>query len=316
MIKSLALLAFITLTACAQGQLAVDMAKKLPSSDRTPTQSSGTFKVGNPYQIAGRTYTPVERYTYEESGIASWYGPGFHGKSTASGERFDRYELTAAHRTLQMPSFVRVTNLENGRSLVVRVNDRGPFSKGRIIDLSDKAAELIGMKGAGTARVKIQLLEEESRIVAEAAKRGIDTRGTARVLNETGQLPPHFGGIRPPVQVASNDPVIQNIPPKPDVDVHVKNDVTYPDPVVTKVPIQPTGIYVQTGAFGNYNNALALQNKLSAFGNANVSETMVNGNLLYRVRLGPFQDVPAADTTLGKVQAATGNTPILVVEGL
>lgn len=313
--KVYVLLAVFLLSACSHGQLAVDLAKKIPNTN-SPTPTAGTFKVGNPYQIAGRTYTPKESYAYEETGIASWYGPGFHGKSTASGEIFDRYELTAAHRTLQMPSFVRVTNLENGRSLVVRVNDRGPFSKGRIIDLSDKAAELIGMKGAGTARVKLQLLPDESRVVAEAAKQGIDTRGTARVLNESGQLPPYLGGVRPPVQVASNSSTIQDIPPKPDVDVHVKNNVTYPDQVVTKVPIQPTGIYVQTGAFGNYNNALALQNKLSSLGQASITETTSNGKLLYRVRLGPFQDVPSADTMLGSVQGATGSAPIIVVEGL
>ncbi|MBY0431887.1 MAG: septal ring lytic transglycosylase RlpA family protein, partial [Rhodospirillales bacterium] len=94
------------------------------------------YKVGKPYQIKGVWYYPSEDYSYDETGIASWYGPDFHGQYTANGEIFDQNNVSAAHRTLPMPSFVRVTNLDNGRELVVRVNDRGPFAHGRILDLS------------------------------------------------------------------------------------------------------------------------------------------------------------------------------------
>ncbi|WP_300537215.1 septal ring lytic transglycosylase RlpA family protein [Sphingosinicella sp.] len=119
-------------------------------------RSAGTYKVGNPYQIAGKWYYPSDDPHYQETGTASWYGPTFHGKSTANGERFDENDVTAAHRTLPMPSYVEVTNLENGRKLVVRVNDRGPFAKDRIIDLSRRSAQLLGVEQAGTARVHVK----------------------------------------------------------------------------------------------------------------------------------------------------------------
>ncbi len=116
----------------------------------------GYYKVGKPYQIVGKWYYPADDRNYRESGIASWYGPNFHGKLTANGERFNENDLTAAHRTLPMPSYVEVTNLENGRQLVVRVNDRGPFAHDRIIDLSRRSAQLLGIERAGTARVKVK----------------------------------------------------------------------------------------------------------------------------------------------------------------
>src|SRR5580658_8829079 len=116
---------------------------------------TGVYKVGSPYQIDGVWYYPGEQPDYDETGVASWYGPTFYGKHTANGEVFDANALTAAHRTLPMPVNVRVTNLDNGRSIVVRVNDRGPFAKGRIIDLSEHAAELLGYKQAGTAKVRV-----------------------------------------------------------------------------------------------------------------------------------------------------------------
>lgn len=113
-------------------------------------------KIGKPYQVAGVWYTPADDRDYREEGIASWYGPGFHAGSTANGERYDQDDLTAAHRTLPMPSWLEVENLDNGRKLTVRINDRGPFAKGRIIDLSRKAAQLLGVDSAGTARVRLR----------------------------------------------------------------------------------------------------------------------------------------------------------------
>jgi rare lipoprotein A len=113
-------------------------------------------KIGKPYQVAGITYYPADEREYREEGVASWYGPGFHAGSTANGERYDQDDLTAAHRTLPMPSWVEVENLDNGRKLTVRINDRGPFARGRIIDLSRKAAQLLGVDRAGTARVRLR----------------------------------------------------------------------------------------------------------------------------------------------------------------
>ncbi len=113
-------------------------------------------KIGKPYQVAGITYFPADDRAYREEGVASWYGPGFHAGSTANGERYDQDDLTAAHRTLPMPSWVEVENLDNGRKLTVRINDRGPFARSRIIDLSRKSAQLLGVDRAGTARVRLR----------------------------------------------------------------------------------------------------------------------------------------------------------------
>jgi rare lipoprotein A len=113
-------------------------------------------KIGKPYQVAGITYVPADDRTYTEVGVASWYGPGFHAGSTANGETYDQDDLTAAHRTLPMPSWVEVENLDNGRKLTVRINDRGPFARDRIIDLSRKSAQLLGVTRAGTARVRLR----------------------------------------------------------------------------------------------------------------------------------------------------------------
>lgn len=116
------------------------------------------YKVGGPYQVNGRWYRPTIVSDYEAVGVASWYGDPFHGRLTANGELFDMWQLTAAHPTLPLPSTVRVTNLDNGRSLIVRVNDRGPFVKDRLIDLSRAAARSLGFEGNGLARVHVAYL--------------------------------------------------------------------------------------------------------------------------------------------------------------
>ncbi len=122
----------------------------------------GPKKIGKPYKINGVTYYPMESADgYNEVGIASWYGPGFHGKLTANGEKYNQKAMTAAHKTLPLPTLVKVENLENGKSVVVRVNDRGPYSKGRIIDLTEVAARRLGMIDKGTARVRVSVLSED-----------------------------------------------------------------------------------------------------------------------------------------------------------
>jgi len=150
------------------------------------SQSKGSYKVGTPYKVGRVWYYPKADFNLVETGIASWYGPTFHAKQTANGEVFNQNSLSAAHRTLQMPSFVRVTNLENGKSLVVRVNDRGPFKSGRVIDLSKKAASLLGYIDKGTAKVKLEVMEDESRFIAEAAMRGENT--TSLTYNQVSEI--------------------------------------------------------------------------------------------------------------------------------
>jgi rare lipoprotein A (peptidoglycan hydrolase) len=122
----------------------------------------GYFKIGNPYEVFGTSYVPQNYQNFEEIGIASWYGDDFHGKATATGEVYNMGSMTAAHKTLPLPSVVRVTNLSNNKTVIVRVNDRGPFAKNRVIDMSEKAATLLGFKDQGTAEVKVELLREET----------------------------------------------------------------------------------------------------------------------------------------------------------
>jgi rare lipoprotein A len=119
-------------------------------------KGGGTYRVGKPYTVGGRVYVPEEDVNYREEGLASWYGDDFHGRLTANGEVFDMASLTAAHPTLPMPCYARVTNLSNGKSLIVRVNDRGPYHGNRLMDVSSRAAELLEFKGNGVARVRVE----------------------------------------------------------------------------------------------------------------------------------------------------------------
>lgn len=160
---SAVLLAGTVLSGCGGGKAGKTIETGVASSPYASGNYPGILKIGTPYDIAGRTYIPAYDPHYVEEGMASWYGPGFHGRSTANGERYDQNGLTAAHRTLPMPSMVRVTNLENGRSAVLKVNDRGPFAKDRIIDLSKKSAETLDVIAKGTARVRVEYLPDETR---------------------------------------------------------------------------------------------------------------------------------------------------------
>lgn len=123
--------------------------------ERIP-KGGGHYKVGQPYQVGGRWYHPREQPDYDRVGIASWYGPKFHGRKTANGEIFDMYALTAAHPTLPMPSYAYVTNPSNGRTVLVRINDRGPYVGNRMIDLSRETARVLGLKSGGTGHVRVQ----------------------------------------------------------------------------------------------------------------------------------------------------------------
>lgn len=127
-----------------------------PAHGRNIRKGGGRYTVGTPYVVKGKLYSPKEDPSYDRNGVASWYGSAFHGRLTANGEVYDRDHLSAAHPTLPLPSYVRVTNLENGSSLIVRVNDRGPYHRGRIIDVSSKAADLLDLKHHGTAYVRVQ----------------------------------------------------------------------------------------------------------------------------------------------------------------
>lgn len=297
------LLGLFALGGCAEAELASHVGKKVSG----PSKSEGNFKVGNPYKVDGKWYKPEERYVHEESGIASWYGPQFHGKKTANGETFDMNELTAAHRTLQMPSLIRVTNLDNGRSLIMRVNDRGPFSRGRVLDVSKRGAELLGFIGNGTAKVKIQVLEQESKVVAAAARRGESTAGYEVAMNEQMRRPEI-------VQAAAVQPVeVADIIPPPSVTGHNKGGRFYPDHVVKQMPVHATTIYVQAGSFTDRGNADRLAAKLESVGRAVVMPAEVNGRQFYRVRIAA-STVSNADTLLASVVKQGADKAIIVVD--
>lgn len=314
------MLSGLLLSGCAELELASHAVKQFPGTPgrhqqeqaqaATPTQA-GNFKVGKPYKVDGKWYTPKESYEFEESGIASWYGPDFHGKKTANGEIYDQNELTAAHRTLQMPSFVRVTNLENGRSVIVRVNDRGPFKRSRVIDVSSKAADLLGFKGKGTAKVKLQVLSEESKQVAQAAIRGEDVRGTEIALNQ-GRQPAYAEPAQQGFQTASlNGGPIDREVLTPMPSMHMKAGQMYPNPVVSNMPVSPTTIYVQTGSFTNPENAAKLAYQLQNYGPVQVAQAQVNGQTFYRVRI-PAGDVGAADILLDRLAKEAGQPKAII----
>jgi rare lipoprotein A len=163
-------------------------------------KGGGTYRVGKPYTVGGRVYVPEEDVNYREEGMASWYGDDFHGRLTANGEVFDMASLTAAHPTLPMPCYARVTNLGNGKSLIVRVNDRGPYHGNRLIDVSNRAAELLEFKGNGVARVRVEY-------VGRAPLEGDDDRQLIATLR-TGVPAPSPSMVR----VASAHPFVPEIP--------------------------------------------------------------------------------------------------------
>jgi rare lipoprotein A len=168
-IRRAALLAGVNVALSACGGVHV------PLSENRPPHP--TYKIGGPYTVKGVTYYPHIDYAYDEVGMASWYGNEFQGQYTANGEVFDLNQLSAAHTTLPLPSIVEVINLQNNRALLIRVNDRGPFARGRIIDLSRRAAELLGFAGSGTAMVRVRVLKEPSLYAAAMAERGIVSNG-------------------------------------------------------------------------------------------------------------------------------------------
>jgi len=292
--------------ACAETQLAIHSAKEIegPPPSEVP-QRQGVYKVGKPYQVAQVWYYPRADYRYDETGIASWYGPGFHGRETANGELYDQEAMTAAHRTLPMPSLVRVTNLENGRSVKVRINDRGPFAHGRIIDLSRRAAELLDFVNAGTAKVRVQILDVESRQLAVAAGAGEEVTGTAPPAVPVEavavqELPPvGTAAPAPPAQTAAGGAV--QTAQADTGRVQAASVPVLPEPEVTQVPVHPTSIYVQAGAFTQVANAVRLRARLVSLGNVQISKALVGQDDFYRVRLGPIATVEQADRTLERL---------------
>ncbi len=317
----------------------------------TTANQRGYYKIGDPYVVDGVLYTPAEDWNYDETGIGSWYGPDFHGKRTANGELYDMNQVTAAHKTLPMPSLVRVTNLENGRTIIVRVNDRGPFVRGRIIDMSRRGAQLLGFERTGTAKVRVQIMARESQALAEAARQGqlaVDIAGidpdqppppppaTPTYTRPAAATPPprqlaQAQPYKPPQQIAQAQPY--QPPRPPDVAVVDEKSVMQrevptqtikgediggrflPAPQIASVQkVRPSSIYIQAGAFSVAENAERMRAKLGLITKANIAPANVGGRMFYRVRIGPIATVDQADQILAQVVAAGAGEAKIVVD--
>jgi rare lipoprotein A len=251
---------------------------------------------GNPpsYEVFGkRYYVMASSVGYVERGVASWYGPGFHKELTSVREPYDMYGMTAAHKTLPLPAYVRVTNLQNGRSCVVRVNDRGPFVGNRIIDLSYTAAAKLDMLRDGTAMVEVRTLQP--------LEPALDTHLTvASVGGLPLASPPAATAAAPPASAPSVSPPVPLTSP-PAATLAAAPPVIKPAPV-TSTPVRT--LFVQAGAFAAPDNAQRLADKLRAEGYTQVfvRDDLIAGRTLYRVRIGPIPDVPQFDRIVAALE--------------
>ena len=273
----LPVVAALFLGGCAETALISHAAKELiRSNDRVDMK--GTYKVGDPYQIEGVWYYPAEDPGYGETGIASWYGKPFHGRRTANGAIYDMNSLTAAHRTLPMPFHVRVTNLDNGRSLVLTINDRGPYARGRIIDVSRRAAQLLGFQKKGTTLVRVEAVAGQGR--------------------------------KEPLIAEVEDPEAPSLPASPtgSVERQALSEIASIDSG------EGLSMFIQAGAFSSPDNARRLSNALAPFGEARITMVTVDGTEVYRVRLGPVTTTEGAEALLDRVIGAGHLDAHLVVE--
>lgn len=306
----------LVLSGCTTVELAAHYAKKMNLKTEGDQQSSGAvpqprYKVGNPYEIDGIWYYPERDLSYDETGIASWYGDEFAGKPTANGEIFDPDIVSAAHKTLPMPSVVRVINLDNGRSLVVRINDRGPFVAGRIIDLSREAARLLGFQKQGIAKVRVQILAEESLRLERAAKNG----EFPTIATRDEDKPSYNAAAVPSVSLTSKDRSGTVIDRKDQETVSAIDLISASRSTeVIELPPVETRIWVQVGAFSQQSNADSVVARLQGVGDISISTIDSEGKVLHRVRLGPIDDVSAADATLDAVYSRGFNGAKIILE--
>ncbi|KPA89122.1 rare lipoprotein A [Pseudomonas asplenii] len=269
--------------------------------DATPTLHSGPYKA-NPYTVLGKTYFPLQdSKNYIAQGTASWYGTKFHGQNTANGEVYDLYGMSAAHKTLPLPSYVRVTNLENNRSVILRVNDRGPFYSDRIIDLSYAAAKKLGYAEIGTARVRVEGIDPQQWW----AQRG---RPAPLMLNE-----PQVAQTSTPALSASTGTIEQWTPPPQQ---HATDVVPVQAQADAKKngAVPASGQYLQVGAFANPDAAELLRSKLSSMVKAPVfvSSIVRNQQTLHRVRMGPIGTPDEVQQVQNSVRLANLGSPSLV----
>lgn len=294
------------------------------ASDYVP-KGGGTYKLGAPYKVAGRWYVPRENPDYVEDGVASWYGADFHGRKTANGEVFDANALTAAHPTLPLPCYAVVTNLDNGKSVLVRVNDRGPYVNDRVIDMSYAAAKQLGYLKRGRARVRVQYAgraplngddRRERQYLAEQQTRDRQTpppielassRDTGPQQYEAATLPPDASDRWSPINyraalAGKNSPMPRTATPRVETASLTAYDqgrmsLTAPPAQLAFKPFAPARTYVQVGLFRDRSNAERLRRELGTLGPIEVAPVEVeDGTQVYRVRVGPFSPETANRT--------------------
>lgn len=291
--------------------------------------AEGALKVGTPYLVDGERYTPINNsYNFKEQGIASWYGSDFHGKATANGECYNMYAFTAAHKTLPLPSIVRVTNLENRKSVVLKVNDRGPFVAGRVIDLSYAAAQSLGVVGHGTAPVLVEaiggphhhprgaagLRDAEPMAMSQNDERAetLPTVVPSTLAEEelAPQSPSVFANNKAEANAAEKrrlsdeaETKVERVLGVPDPDPALPLPPTYEQRVFKDTtPLKKTLVYVQVGAFADVARAQEQQAALAKlYPTARLVPITTPSAVMQRVQAGPFRSVADADEALAKV---------------
>lgn len=265
----------------------------------------GRYHVGKPYQVAGRWFEPKEQPNYDKKGTASWYGEAFNRRKTSNGEWFDMTRLTAAHPTLPLPSYVKVTNLENGREVVVRVNDRGPFVGTRIIDLSKRSAEVLDFKHKGKAPVRVQYIgtaplnDNGSHLVAmnKELDRGTPMRKMIASADRRKGKAPADG-----VKTAASKPKKKSPPPQPQIETAAY--AAESEPEATSPPATDVTYFIQLGSFSDGGNAARVRDQFAAVWPVQFIELSGASGPVYRVRLGPISGAEDAQTALIDAQTA------------
>ncbi|WP_371232998.1 septal ring lytic transglycosylase RlpA family protein [Pseudomonas sp. QE6] len=271
--------------------------------DAVPMRHNGPVK-NNPYTVLGKTYYPMnDARTYNVVGTASWYGTKFHGQATANGEQYDLYGMTAAHKTLPLPSYVRVTNLDNGKSVIVRVNDRGPFYSDRVIDLSFAAAKKLGYAETGTARVKVEGIDPDRWWASQGKSQPMIMALPKMAPQQPAAAQPQAVAMAQPIETYTPPPT-QHAAPVAPVQIDSKKNASLP----------ADGLYLQVGAFANPDAAELLKEKVGSLTGAKsfISSVVVNQQTLYRVRLGPINTQDEASRMQDSIRVANLGQPKLV----
>ncbi len=272
--------------------------------DAVPMPHYGRYKA-NPYSVMGKTYFPLQdARRYRATGTASWYGTKFHGQATANGETYDLYGMTAAHKTLPLPSYVKVTNLDNGKSVILRVNDRGPFYSDRIIDLSFAAAKKLGYAETGTARVTVEGIDPHEWWAQQGRPVPLVLAAPQQASNKPLSLPATSAQAMPA-------PVEQYTPP---LEQHAAAVLPVQIDAKKNASAGLSGLYLQVGAFANPDAAELLKSKLGSLTAAPVfiSSVALNQQILHRVRLGPIDTQDEALKLQDSIRLANLGQPTLV----